>query len=70
MTVTRFTIAYWCVLVAAILPIVSAGIAKVGMFSTPKREGGFDNNNPRSKCVPCLRHKRWSSAITLRKTLP
>lgn len=48
MTVTRFTIAYWCVLVAAILPIVSAGIAKYGMFSTPKREGGFDNNNPRS----------------------
>ena len=47
MTVTRFTIAYWCVLVAAILPIVSAGIAKGGMFSTPKREGGFDNNNPR-----------------------
>ena len=47
MTVTRFTIAYWCVLVAAILPIVSAGIAKYGMFSTPKGEGGFDNNNPR-----------------------
>lgn len=47
MTVTRFTIAYWCVLVAAILPIVSAGIAKVGMFSTPKGEGGFDNNDPR-----------------------
>ena len=47
MTVTRFTIAYWCVLVAAILPIVCAGIAKVGMFSTPKGEGGFDNNDPR-----------------------
>lgn len=47
MTFTRFTIAYWCVLVAAILPIVSAGIAKYGMFSTPKGKGGYDNNNPR-----------------------
>ena len=48
MTVTRFTIAYWCILIAAILPILSAGIAKYGMFSTPKGEGGYDNNNPRA----------------------
>lgn len=48
MTFARFTIAYWCVLVAALLPMVRAGIAKYGMMSTPKREGGFDNNNPRA----------------------
>lgn len=48
MTFARFTIAYWCVLVAAILPIVCAGIAKYGMMNTPRREGGFDNHNPRS----------------------
>ena len=48
MTFARFTIAYWCVLVAAILPIVCAGIAKSGMFSTPRRDGGYDNNNPRA----------------------
>jgi len=48
MTFARFTIAYWCVLVAALLPMVCAGIAKYGMMSTPKREGGFDNNNPRA----------------------
>lgn len=48
MTFARFTIAYWCVLVAAILPIVCAGIAKYGMFGKPKREGGFDNNHPRA----------------------
>ena len=47
MTFARFTIAYWCVLVAAILPIVCAGIAKYGMMSTPRREGGYDNHNPR-----------------------
>lgn len=48
MTFARFTFAYWCVLVAALLPIICAGIAKYGMFSTPKRAGGFDNNNPRA----------------------
>ena len=47
MTFSRFTIAYWCILVAAILPIVSAGIAKYGLMTTPKLQGGFDNNNPR-----------------------
>ena len=43
-----FTIAYWCVLVAAVLPIVCAGIAKYGMFSKSPREGGFDNHQPRA----------------------
>ncbi|WP_309680693.1 MAPEG family protein [Polaromonas sp.] len=47
MTFARFTIAYWCVLVAALLPIVCAGLAKYGMMSTPRREGGYDNHNPR-----------------------
>ena len=47
MTFARFTIAYWCVLVMAILPIVCAGIAKYGMFSKSRRDGGYDNNNPR-----------------------
>lgn len=48
MTFARFTIAYWCVLVAAILPIVCAGIAKSGMFSISPKKGGYDNNNPRA----------------------
>ncbi len=47
MTFARFTIAYWCVLIAALLPIVCAAIAKYGMMSTPRREGGYDNRNPR-----------------------
>jgi uncharacterized MAPEG superfamily protein len=48
MIFTRFTIAYWCVLIAALLPIVCAAVAKSGMFGKPRREGGFDNDNPRA----------------------
>jgi len=48
MIFARFTLAYWCVLIAAILPIVCAGIAKSGMFKKPRRDGGFDNHNPRA----------------------
>ncbi len=48
MTFARFTVAYWCVLVAAILPIVCAGIAKYGMFGKSLKQGGYDNNNPRA----------------------
>lgn len=44
----HFTLAYWCVLVAALLPIVCAAIAKWGMFGKPRRDGGFDNENPRA----------------------
>ncbi|MDD0814188.1 MAPEG family protein [Curvibacter sp. HBC28] len=43
----RFTVAYWCVLVAALLPIVCAGIAKYGMFNKSRRDGGYDNHHPR-----------------------
>jgi uncharacterized MAPEG superfamily protein len=48
MTFARFTIAYWCVLVAALLPIVCAVIAKYGTLRTSPREGGYDNDNPRA----------------------
>ena len=48
MTFARFTIAYWCILAAAVLPVVCAGIAKSGMFSVSPKQGGYDNNNPRA----------------------
>ena len=48
MTVVRFTVAYWCVLAAAVLPILCAGLAKWGMFSQSRRDGGFDNEHPRA----------------------
>jgi uncharacterized MAPEG superfamily protein len=48
MNSTGFTIAYWCVLVAALLPIGCAGLAKWGTFGKPRSQGGFDNDNPRA----------------------
>ena len=48
MTYARFTVAYWCLLAAALLPIACAVLAKWGMFSVPARQGGYDNNNPRA----------------------
>lgn len=48
MTIIRFSLAHWCVLVAALLPIVCAGIAKWGSFRTPRSQGGYDNLDPRA----------------------
>ena len=45
---THFTVAYWCVLIAALLPIVCAGLAKRGALGKSVQDGGFDNNNPRA----------------------
>ena len=41
------TIADICILVACLLPVLCAGAAKSPGFGKPRREGGFDNNNPR-----------------------
>lgn len=41
------TIADICILVACLLPIACAGIAKSKGFGKPRREGGFDNRSPR-----------------------
>ncbi|HSI54049.1 MAG TPA: MAPEG family protein [Ramlibacter sp.] len=47
MQLARFTVAYWCVLIAALLPLACAWMAKSRGFGKPRREGGFDNHNPR-----------------------
>ena len=44
----RFTIAYWCVLAAALLPVVCAGLAKYRSFGQSRKGGSFDNHNPRA----------------------
>ncbi len=44
----RFTVAHWCLLVAALLPIVCAWIAKSGMLGKPPVQGGYDNSDPRA----------------------
>ena len=48
MTPVHFTIAHWCILLAALLPIVCAGIAKSGLMRTAPEKGGYDNNDPRA----------------------
>jgi uncharacterized MAPEG superfamily protein len=41
------TIAETCILVACLLPIACAGVAKSKGFRRPRREGGYDNHSPR-----------------------
>lgn len=43
----HFTLAYWCILVAALLPILCAGLSKAGSFGRSRHQGGYDNHNPR-----------------------
>jgi uncharacterized MAPEG superfamily protein len=52
----RFTVAYWILLFAAMLPIACAAIAKWGMFNKPPKDGGFDNHSPREWL---LRQQGW-----------
>ena len=47
MAAVRFTVAYWCVLAAALLPLACAWLAKSGGLGKPRHEGGFDNRDPR-----------------------
>jgi len=47
LTYARFTVAYWCVLIAALLPYACAYLAKYSGFGKPRRQGGFDNRDPR-----------------------
>ncbi len=46
--VARFTVAYWCVLIAALLPMGCAWLAKSGSFGKSRKDGGFDNRDPRA----------------------
>lgn len=41
------TIANWCVLIACLLPIVAVGLAKAVSVRVSRRQGGYDNLNPR-----------------------
>ncbi len=56
MQFVHFTLAYWCLLVAALLPIACSWLAKSGMMGKPRREGGYDNTNPRNWLA---RQKDW-----------
>lgn len=41
------TIANTCVLVAAILPVITVGMAKASTAGKRRSQGGYDNNHPR-----------------------
>ena len=43
----HFTIAYWCVFAAAMLPFACAYLAKAPGFGKSRKQGGFDNADPR-----------------------
>ena len=44
----HFTVAYWCVFVAALLPLLCSLIAKRAGMGKKRSEGGYDNHNPRA----------------------
>jgi uncharacterized MAPEG superfamily protein len=46
-TVPHFTIAYWCLLIAAFLPLICAWTAKTGLLGKAPLEGRYDNHDPR-----------------------
>lgn len=48
MTYARFTVAYGCILVAALLPFMCAALAKFASAEDASRQGRYDNNNPRT----------------------
>jgi uncharacterized MAPEG superfamily protein len=56
------TLAIFCIFLAAIMPIVCAGIAKAGMFTTHPRDGGFDNRNPRDWLAKQDGYRKWADA--------
>ena len=47
MTASAFSVLHWCVLLAAIMPLLCAGMAKSSGFGKPVQEGGYDNAMPR-----------------------
>lgn len=48
MTYAGLTVAYWTVIIVALLPIGCAALAKWGMFARPRKDGGYDNHDPRA----------------------
>ena len=56
------TIALFCILLAAIMPIVRAGMSKAGGMRVPRREGGYDNRNPRDWIKTQEGFRKWADA--------
>jgi uncharacterized MAPEG superfamily protein len=58
MTYGRLTVAYWCVLLAVLLPLFCAWLAKHRDFRKPRKEGGYDNADPR---IWLARQEGWKA---------
>jgi uncharacterized MAPEG superfamily protein len=55
-------IAHLCMIAAALLPIVCAGIAKAGRFGVPRAQGGYDNADPRAWLAQQQGHRARANA--------
>lgn len=56
------TIALFCILLAAVMPIVCAGMAKGAAMRVPRRDGGYDNRNPRDWIASQDGFRKWAQA--------
>ena len=56
------TIALLCILLAAMMPIVCAGLVKGRDMTVPFKDGGYDNRNPRDWIAKQQGSKKWAQA--------
>ncbi len=56
------TIALFCILLATLMPIVCAGLAKGRDMNVSHKDGGYDNRNPRDWLAKQQGFKRWAQA--------
>ena len=56
------TIALFCILLAAIMPIVCAGLVKGRDMTVSYKDGGYDNRNPRDWIAKQQGSKKWAQA--------
>ena len=56
------TIALFCILLATLMPITCAGLSKGRAWTIPRREGGYDNRNPRDWVAKQEGFAKWADA--------
>ncbi|MBL8309385.1 MAG: MAPEG family protein [Burkholderiales bacterium] len=56
------TPALFCILLAAVLPLVCAGLSKWRGFGVSHRDGGYDNRNPREWIARQDDFAKWAHA--------
>ena len=56
------TIALFCILLAALMPIVCAGLAKGRDMNVSHKDGGYDNRNPRDWLAKQSGFKKWAQS--------